>query len=234
MRYMGSKRRIAKHILPIMLEKRLEGQCWVEPFVGGANLIDKVGGWRIGNDNNFYLIELFKAIQNGWIPPNECSEEEYYHIKRNKDNYPPCLVGFIGFGCSFGGAFMRGYARSKKTRNYCIGAKNNILKQKENIIGVQFHHGDYKELNIPNKSLIYCDPPYENTEKYSTSESFNHKEFWQWCRNKKSEGHTVFVSEYNAPDDFECVKEIEITVNLDARVEAKKKVEKLFTIKGGV
>jgi len=230
MRYMGSKCRIAKYILPIMLEKRLEGQCWVEPFVGGANLIDKVCGWRIGNDNNFYLIELFKAIQSGWIPPEECGEEEYNHIKRNKDNYPPYLVGFIGFGCSFGSKFMRGYARSKTTRNFCIQAKNSILKQKENIIGVQFYHGDYKDLKIPSKSLIYCDPPYEGAEKYSTYKKFNHNEFWQWCRDKKSEGHTVFVSEQTAPDDFECIKEVELICKVDARGKATKRIERLFAL----
>lgn len=38
---MGSKRRIAKDILPIILENRKENQFYVEPFVGGCNLIDK-------------------------------------------------------------------------------------------------------------------------------------------------------------------------------------------------
>jgi DNA adenine methylase len=232
MKYLGSKRRIAKHILPIMLEKRLEGQCWVEPFVGGANLIDKVDGRKIGNDNNFYLIELFKAIQNGWIPPEECSGEEYYHIKRNKDSYPPYLVGFIGFGCAFGGTFMSGYARDKnpiieKRQNYCLEAKNNILKQKESIMDVEFYHGDYKDLKIPSKSLIYCDPPYEKTTKYFSSKSFNHNEFWQWCRDKKSEGHTVFVSEQNAPNDFECIKEIELKTHITKTVQ---RIERLFTL----
>ena len=42
MKYMGSKRRIAKYILPIMLEHRAPNQWWVEPFVGGGNMIDKV------------------------------------------------------------------------------------------------------------------------------------------------------------------------------------------------
>ena len=60
---MGSKNRIAKHILPIMLEHRKEGQYWVEPFVGGANMIDKVEGLRIGNDSHVYLIALLKALQ---------------------------------------------------------------------------------------------------------------------------------------------------------------------------
>lgn len=41
---MGSKNRIAKHLLPIMLKEAEKHGItkWVEPFVGGANMIDKV------------------------------------------------------------------------------------------------------------------------------------------------------------------------------------------------
>ena len=49
MKYLGSKNRIAKEILPIMLKYRGE-RVWVEPFVGGANMIDKVHGHKIGCD----------------------------------------------------------------------------------------------------------------------------------------------------------------------------------------
>ena len=60
MKYMGSKNRIAKHILPIMLAeaKRLGYTTWVEPFVGGANMIDKVPNSfkRIGIDYNLHTI----------------------------------------------------------------------------------------------------------------------------------------------------------------------------------
>ena len=55
MKYMGSKNRIAKEILPIMLKERGQ-RTWVEPFVGGANMIDKVQGERIGADLNEYVI----------------------------------------------------------------------------------------------------------------------------------------------------------------------------------
>ena len=51
MKYLGSKNRIAKHILPIMEQYR-ENRTWVEPFVCGANMIDKVNGNRIGSDLN--------------------------------------------------------------------------------------------------------------------------------------------------------------------------------------
>ena len=42
MKYMGSKQRIAKHILPIILASRETNQTYVEPFCGGCNSIDKV------------------------------------------------------------------------------------------------------------------------------------------------------------------------------------------------
>lgn len=36
MKYMGSKSRIAKYILPIILKDRKDGQYYVEPFCGGS------------------------------------------------------------------------------------------------------------------------------------------------------------------------------------------------------
>ena len=75
MKYLGSKRRISKHILPIILKDRKENQVYVEPFVGGCNMIDKVDGIRIGNDINKYLIMFWKAIQNGFIPPEHITKE---------------------------------------------------------------------------------------------------------------------------------------------------------------
>ena len=64
MKYMGSKNRLAKELLPIILKDRKQGQWYVEPFVGGANMIDKVDGNRIGSDNNKYLIEALKMIRD--------------------------------------------------------------------------------------------------------------------------------------------------------------------------
>ena len=70
MKYMGSKSAIAKHIVPIILAGRTD-QWYVEPFVGGCNSIDKVLGRRIGSDINPYLIEFWRKLQSGWIPPEQ-------------------------------------------------------------------------------------------------------------------------------------------------------------------
>lgn len=207
MKYMGSKNRHSKELVPILSENRTPGQTYVEPFVGGFNMIDKMENPRLASDIHPYLIALFKAIQRGWIPPDNISEEEYLTIRANKDKYPPELVGFVGFGCSYSGKWFDGYARGNdaegKPRNYCQEAKRNILKQTENLNGIKIRNAHYQELEIPNNSIIYCDPPYKGTTQYHVK--FDHDAFWDWVREKVSEGHTVYVSEYSAPKDFICI-----------------------------
>ncbi|RTL03542.1 DNA adenine methylase [Candidatus Dependentiae bacterium] len=232
MKYMGSKNKYAKEILPIILKDRKPGQYYVEPFVGGFNLIDKVSGNRIANDSNKYLIELFRAIQQGWIPPESIDEETYNDIKFNKDNYPPYLVGFVGFGCSFGGVFFAGYARGDSNkghkRNYCLESRSNILNQRIGLQNIVINNLDYRHLIIPENSIIYCDPPYQGTKSYS--DKFDNNIFWNWIIElAEGGGHTVFVSEYNAPEEyFECVWSKEVIVNIDNNRKSKREIEKLF------
>ena len=233
MKYLGSKRRIAKEILPIMEAVRGD-RAWVEPFVGGCNLIDKVKGRRIGGDAHYYLIALLKAIQDGWIPPTSCSEDEYKELKNNREHHPPELVGFVGFSCSFAGVFFNGYARNSQGRNYAEQGHNNLLKQAPNLKGIELHHCTYDTLEIPPESLIYCDPPYANTRQYIGKNGersiFKSEEFFEWCIEKKKEGHIVFLSEANAP--FECLweKEISLTVSNNNITEKRSRFERLYRI----
>jgi len=228
MRYMGSKNRIAKHLLPIMLAERKPEQWWVEPFVGGANMIDKVEGGRIGNDNHEFLIALLVALRDGYIPPTDISKELYYAIKSKPQEYPKELVGFVGFLCSFGGKWWGGYAFCKDGVNYAERGSRVLTKQAKNFSGVVFRCGNYLDMGIPPNSLIYCDPPYANTRKYK--DGFNHDIFWDWCRTQTKKGHTVFISEYSAPNDFVCVKEIQHKTILDKNSQYPR-IEKLFRYK---
>lgn len=228
MQYMGSKNKIAKHILPIMLAERKPQQWWVEPFVGGANIIDKVTGKRLGNDIHEFLVYLLIALRDGYVPPTKINKDLYYMIKLNPQNYPKELVGFVGFLCSFGGKWWGGYAFNKKEDNYAERGSRCLVKQAKNLKEVILKYGNYLHLEIPDNSIIYCDPPYQNTTKYK--DDFNHEVFWEWCRNKSKEGHTVFVSEYAAPDDFVCVKEILHKTILDKNSQYPR-IEKLFRYK---
>ena len=190
-------------------------------------MIDKVDGKRIGNDSHKHLIALHKALQDGWIPPTEVSKEMYYDVKANQQNYSDELIGFVGFLCSFGGKWWGGYAANKKGDNYADRGSRALTKQAKNFKGIDFKCGNYLEMEIPPNSLIYCDPPYEGTTAYK--DALDHDTFWQWCRDKVSEGHIVFVSEYNAPEDFRCVKEVQHKTTLDKNSQYKR-VEKLFRL----
>ena len=87
MKYMGSKNRFAKELLPIILKDRTKGQYYVEPFAGGMNMIDKVEGNRIANDIHTELIEMWKAlVYDLWKPPLNVSKELYNKVKSEKQN----------------------------------------------------------------------------------------------------------------------------------------------------
>lgn len=239
---MGSKNRIAKELLPIILKDRKEGQWYVEPFVGGANMIDKVDGNRIGCDYHTELIELWKSLQNGWSPPVYISKEQHKDIRINKDLYPKELVGWVGFNCSYSGVYFGGFAGETKTktgiiRNYQDEAIRNINKQLKSLKGVIFENKSYEDIVVPNNSIIYCDPPYENTSGYKNKTTFSHYQFWDKCREWVNAGHKVFISEYNAPDDFICIYEKKVNSSLSANGKSgsnKTSTEKLFIHKSQV
>lgn len=231
MKYMGSKNRIAKEILPIMLKDRKEGQWWVEPFVGGGNIIDKVSGNRIGSDINKYVIDALKSIRDhiGTLPKDnkQFTENDYNYLKYD-DTYEH--YGYAGFAFSYSGKWMGGWCRDGAgKRDYVKEAYLNAVKQSPKLKDVGLVHCSYDELFIPKNSIIYCDPPYENTTKYKGT--FDHKKFWEWVREKHFEGHTIFVSEYNAPEDFTCIWSKEIVSSLTKNTGSKKGVEKLFVKK---
>jgi DNA adenine methylase len=236
MKYMGSKARLAKDILPIILKDRLPNQYYVEPFVGGCGSMDKVAGLRIGNDLNGYLIAMWQALQNEWIPPLTVSREFNNQIRDNKDLFPKELVGWVGINSNYSGKWFGGYAGKTNTkigtvRDYYAEARRNTLKQVPLIKGVEFHAGMYSELIIPANSIIYCDIPYYGTTSYG--ELFDYEKFWNWLREIKSLGHKVFASEYNAPSDFVCVWEKPFSSSLSANGQIggnKISIERLFTI----
>lgn len=95
------------------------GSCVIESLINA----DK----KILNDKHEYLIEMYKALQNGYELPENLSKEEYQDIKANKDR-DKALTGFVGFGCSFVGKWFGGHAQNRAGRNYCLEAKKHTMK----------------------------------------------------------------------------------------------------------
>ena len=214
---MGSKLRVSKEIIPLIIKNRKENQYFVDIFCGGGSIIEKIQGPRIANDINKYVIACLEEVSKGWIPPQHVTEEHYNQIKNNIDKYSPELVGFVGICCSFGAKFFGGYARrskdGSKVFNYALAGSNNLLKQAPNLKGIEFHSVDYRELEIPPSSIIYCDIPYKGTTKYKNK--FDYTEFWKWANNKVRDNNQVFVSEYIAPPDWVSIWSREINSSFD-------------------
>ena len=233
MQYMGSKNRFAKELIPI-IEQYITSNTkgYLEPFVGGANVIDKVKfDKKYGCDLNEYLIELLKYTQAKNELPTTITENQYNDVKNNIDNYDKWYIGFVGFCGSHGAKFFNGYARGNDKRNRQNEAIRNLIKQSPNLKGITFKHCSFQEIK-PNICgyVIYCDPPYRGTTKYKTGD-FPYEEFYDWCRNM-SKNNIVLISEYNMPDDFECIWSKETKVNFDCNRDSNddknKRVEKLF------
>lgn len=226
MQYFGGKQRIAKEIVEF-LENNRNNKPYYEPFVGGASILSSMKGKRFASDINEYLIELYVALQNGWIPPDHISEIEYDFIKKNKDNNK-ALTGFVGIGCSYSGKWFGGLSKNNTNRNYVLNAKNSLLKALPLIKDVTFKCIDYRKAN-PNNLLIYCDPPYRGYTGYDfIGNKFDNEEFWKFIR-KWSKNNLVFVSEYSAPEDFKCVWKKETKLDIkNKNGEKEKRIEKLF------
>jgi DNA adenine methylase len=227
MKYMGSKNRHAKNIVPFLAKHLNNSSYYIEPFCGGCNVIDKVEHFRrVANDNHYFLIEMWRSlVYENWDPPKFVSNDMYSDIKLNKENYKPNLVGYVGFN-SYGGKWFGGYRRdSIGKRDYSLEHYNNIMKQVSKLKEVEFFNLDYRELNIPNNSVVYCDPPYKNSQGYS--EKFDSNEFFDWCRVVGRKSY-ILISEYSAPSDFSVVWEKEVNNTLDRNTGGKRGVEKLF------
>jgi len=222
MQYLGGKSKTRKQISAFLGSVR-NGKEYLEPFVGGAWILQEMTGKR----SNVSLITMYKALQEGWLPPENVSEELYAEYKAKQNPEDP-LTAFIGIGCSFGGKWFGGYAR-QTGYSFASGGRRALQKQLPLIQDVLFKAQSYK-CYIPYKCLIYCDPPYENTTGYK--DKFSHAEFWDTMRNW-SKDNTVVISEYKAPEDFRCVLEIPTkTIIRDAGNKPLLSIEKLFMYTG--
>ena len=228
MRYLGGKFANRKEISTFLELHRLPSQVFFEPFCGGCSIVSEMSGDRIANDVHTSLMMMWQELQNGWIPPTEVSEEEFKRVKRLDDC---ALKAFIGFGCSFGATQSGGYARAKDrgiSINFALQSKKSSLRKIDKMKDVTFYNKSYLEFT-PENQLIYCDPPYKGTTEYKGTDKFDHDLFWQTMR-KWSKNNTVFVSEYQAPPDFDCVWQKEKKLKVRSKNGCEVRIEKIFTI----
>lgn len=242
--YQGSKSKIASQIVSVLNDNITDNKVFADVFCGGCGVSEFMPLYKFDrvllNDRNKYLIAILSHYSKGggfseyYQYP---TKEEWQRVKDNKDE-DLVKAGIYGFMCGYRGFFFEGYYPTckdgEKTRNNYLERFNNFLNtaSRLNSKNIEFYCGDYRELEIPEVSLIYCDPPYSDTRNHYTFNGFNSQLFWEWAE-KKSQTNKLIVSELNAPSDWECIKEIPFTYRT-AREKGKTVtdvIEKLFVHK---
>lgn len=241
MKYMGSKSKVAKYIVPVIQKYIDDSRAWayIEPFCGGCNVIDKIHApKRFAHDKQEHLIELFRNLDRLEELPEFVTKEHYVEVRRcfyeQTEDFEKWYVGAIGYLASYNGRFFDGgYAGIVQTaegiRNYYDEALRNLKSQAKDLKDVEFICGDYRLINTQG-AVIYCDPPYEGTKEYETNRKFNYEEFWRWVR-KMSVENIVLVSSNKAPEDFECIWSKHVYRTINTSRSPTQATEKLFIMR---
>lgn len=234
MAYVGGKSKCFQHITTILNDPKYDNMDYIEPFVGYAHILRRVVNKKsyTASDNNPLLITLLKYIQKNNEYPN-ITKAEYTLLKNSPNN--SIEKAFAAFTYSYNGKEWGGFTETNAsgTRNYPNERKRyyDTLRLNSTFMNSSITCKSYLDYN-PKGALIYCDPPYKNTTGYTTSNDFDHEQFWNTMR-KWSKHNIVFISEYTCPDDFIIVSQAKKYSTLSGKgsIESQVKCEKLFKLK---
>ena len=176
-----------------------------------------------------------KLTTTDWKPPTTIEKPFYAKVReswhKNDGAFDDATIGWVGFMASWNGRFFDGGYSSHNAggRDYINENIRNTMRQIDDLKGVEWQSCSFENITMPNGSLVYYDPPYRGTSSYATAKGFDHNRFYDWARQMKRDGHTVFISEYDMPGDFKIVwqKQITNSVNL---TKTYKPMERLWTL----
>ena len=250
--YKGSKNKIAENIIAQLPPAK----HFYDLFGGGGAMTHCAllsGKYEVVhyNELNPLVFKAFKMAINGefkgenrWI-----SREDFERLK-DSDPYVACCFSFGNDFKTYCYAIDR--EPFKKAVHYSIFfddnsllnkyidlkdfkySSNNIKERrlelqrymKTNLIERLLSNLSYDEVPIENDSVIYCDPPYINTNTYL--DDFNYDKFYEWLRKCREKNQQVFISEYQMPDDFFEVYYTKRHENMSTTKNTHK-LEKLFS-----
>lgn len=149
MKYLGSKAKLAKYIVPILQNYIYKNniKTYIEPFVGGFNIIDKITcNNKIGCDIDPLVIDLVETCRNNpklLDTINETpSREHYYDVRDNANKYPSwyraAILLFASYNARVYGGCYGAIAKTKdgKMRNYYQESKSNFQNQLPNLCDI--------------------------------------------------------------------------------------------------
>ena len=197
--YHGGKQRIGEQNAAVIASvcKDYNARGYVEPFCGMLGVYQhipgllKVKNYRAG-DVNKSVILMWKAAQRGWVPPEYFSKQQFNALKG--DGESSALKGFVGHACAARGIYFAPFTE-KTSLPYSsrrIIHISNVLRE------VQFRHTSYNGFSNLQGYIIYCDPPYFKSSRYSYEDGvaikFDYDKFYRWAK-KMAENNIVLISE---------------------------------------
>ena len=241
--YHGGKQRIGKDLAEVIYNTstdiennsnfKIKGYC--EPFCGMLGVYrhipelfedHKPGLKYLAGDANESVVKMWKRAQKGWKPPTSCTKKRYEELKRSKDK-SSAEKGFVGHVYSFGGQFFQGfrqdYSKQRVNAKYSSDKVSTIASELKN---VRFSSGSYTQFSSLKGYILYCDPPYEDTQCVY-HEKFNTSEFKKWCE-QMSKHNIIFVSEYTKYPNSVVVYQQKVKRKLGNQ--QSQKVEKMFVM----
>jgi DNA adenine methylase len=231
MRYHGGKMTIAKELAEYIRNDSEYGMLF-SPFCGACaveRLLVEDFAICFFNDINKDLIMFLQELNDNVFEfPITTTEEEYKKLKTAESSALRCFYGhFLSFAGKWFGGYAQKYQRGDQVRDYNKEARESAIRLQTDFRkgDILFDNKSYDEYT-PFKMTIYCDPPYKSTTGYG---EFEHDKFWNIMR-KWSKHNDVFISEYEAPDDFECVFEIPKRVTMSKTNNSEIRFERLFKL----
>ncbi|EBQ9003856.1 DNA adenine methylase [Salmonella enterica subsp. enterica serovar Blockley] len=220
--WIGGKRRLAKHILPLFPEHT----CYVEPFCGAAALffLKKPSKVEVINDINGDLMNLYRVIKHH---PDEflrqfewslVSQEEYDRLKST----PAETLTDIQRAARF--YYLQKQAFGGRVADYTFGGRTtdspglNLSRIREDLslankrlICACIEHLNWEQCieryDRPH-TLFYCDPPYWGTKGYGVN--FPMSEYLRMADLAKSIKGKMVISVNDIPEMREAFAGLEI------------------------
>ena len=199
MKYVGGKHTISKQLTDFIKSQVNPSEYeFYDLFCGSCGIVKNMQEFKkvIANDIEEDLYLFWKDDFAFDFLPNEI---EYKLCKH--DPNPSQKRCFYRFFMSYGGKSWGGFLQRHciyKDRDFFQEFKNSYNKIKPMLKNVEFHNKSYMGFDMEG-AVIYCDPPYANTQGYDSF--FNHIEFWERMR-YLSQKNIVFISCEEHPPDF--------------------------------
>lgn len=168
-----------------------------------------------------------------FFPENIGRDDYNYHRSTQLHSPITGLIGFSGFSGKYFGSYVEAdtryrYSSDPPTRYQVqLRVLSRQIRAMQAKTSTTFRQAPYWEIEPGPGDVLYCDPPYAGTTGYTTG-AFDHDAFWDWCRAQAEAGVRVFVSEYQAPEDFVPVWEGKKRVTLNHADNNRVAVERLF------